>query len=144
MRRVRVPQLSAMKRRGEKIVMLTAYDATFARLFECAGVDVMLVGDSLGMVIQGHATTVPVTVDDMVYHARAVARGTYRPFLVADLPFMSYSSPEVALANSVRLMQEGGAVHVAGRLKPDDWNGREGVELEIEDVADPRAVLGRA
>jgi 3-methyl-2-oxobutanoate hydroxymethyltransferase len=70
---------------------------------------VVLVGDSLGMVIQGHDTTVPVTVDDMVYHTRAVARGTYRPFLVADLPFMSYSSPDVALANSVRLMQEGGA-----------------------------------
>jgi 3-methyl-2-oxobutanoate hydroxymethyltransferase len=78
-------------------------------LLDQAGVDLVLVGDSLGMVIQGHDTTVPVTVDNMIYHTTAVARGTYRPFLVADLPFMSYSSPEVALANSVRLMQEGGA-----------------------------------
>jgi 3-methyl-2-oxobutanoate hydroxymethyltransferase len=74
-----------------------------------AGVDVVLVGDSLGMVIQGHETTVPVTMDDIVYHSKAVARGLGRPFLVADMPFMSYPTREVALANAVRLMQEGGA-----------------------------------
>ena len=69
----------------------------------------MLVGDSLGMVLQGHDTTVPVTMDDIVYHCKAVARGLHRPFLVADLPFASYPTPDIALANSVRLMQEGGA-----------------------------------
>ncbi len=99
-----------MKQRGEKIACLTAYDASFAALVDAAGVDVVLVGDSLGMVIQGHDTTVPVTMDHMVYHCAAVARGAAtRPFLMADLPFMSYSSAELALTNSVRLMQEGGA-----------------------------------
>jgi len=106
---VNVSSLRQMKEKGEKIASLTCYDASYAALVDAAGTDVVLVGDSLGMVIQGHDTTVPVTVDDMVYHTRAVARGSYRPFLVADLPFMSYSSPDVALANSVRLMQEGGA-----------------------------------
>jgi len=98
-----------MKQRGEKIAALTAYDASFAALVDAAGVDVVLVGDSLGMVIQGHDTTVPVTMDQMVYHSSAVARGLSRPFLIADLPFMSYASPQLALTNSVRLMQEGGA-----------------------------------
>ena len=98
-----------MKADGEKIASLTCYDASFAVLLDAADVDVVLVGDSLGMVIQGHDTTVPVTMDHMVYHCRAVARGLHRPFLMADLPFMSYPSKELALANSVRLMQEGGA-----------------------------------
>jgi 3-methyl-2-oxobutanoate hydroxymethyltransferase len=101
--------LEQMKQRGEKIACLTAYDASFAALLDAAGVDVVLVGDSLGMVIQGHDTTVPVTMDHMVYHSAAVARGLHRPFLIADLPFMSYPSRELALANAVRLMQEGGA-----------------------------------
>lgn len=101
--------LEQMKQRGEKIACLTAYDASFAAVLDAAGVDVALVGDSLGMVIQGHDTTVPVTMDDMVYHSAAVARGLRRPFLIADLPFMSYPSRELALANAVRLMQEGGA-----------------------------------
>jgi 3-methyl-2-oxobutanoate hydroxymethyltransferase len=106
---VNLTTLNRMREEREPIAALTCYDASFAVLLDQADVDVVLVGDSLGMVIQGHDTTVPVTVDDMVYHTRAVSRGTYRPFLVADLPFMSYSSPDVALANSVRLMQEGGA-----------------------------------
>jgi 3-methyl-2-oxobutanoate hydroxymethyltransferase len=106
---VNLSTLARMREEGEPIAALTCYDASFAVLLDQAGVDLVLVGDSLGMVIQGHDTTVPVTVDDMVYHTRAVSRGTYRPFLVADLPFMSYASPEVALSNSVRLMQEGGA-----------------------------------
>ena len=101
--------LDQMKQRGEKIACLTAYDASFAVLLDAAGVDVVLVGDSLGMVIQGHDTTVPVTMDQMVYHCAAVARGLHRPFLMADLPFMSYPSRELALTNAVRLMQEGGA-----------------------------------
>ncbi len=106
---VTLSSLARMKADGEKIACLTGYDASFAVLLDAAEVDVVLVGDSLGMVIQGHDTTVPVTMHDMVYHCRAVARGLYRPFLMADLPFMSYPSKEQALANSVRLMQEGGA-----------------------------------
>ncbi len=106
---VNVATLQKMKAEGEKISMLTAYDASFAMLVDMAGVDVVLVGDSLGMVVQGHETTVPVTMDDIVYHGRAVARGLRRPFLVADMPFMSYATREQALANAVRLMQEGGA-----------------------------------
>jgi 3-methyl-2-oxobutanoate hydroxymethyltransferase len=106
---VTLSTLDQMKERGEKIACLTAYDASFAVLLDAAGVDVVLVGDSLGMVIQGHDTTVPVTMDHMVYHCAAVARGLHRPFLMADLPFMSYPSRELALSNSVRLMQEGGA-----------------------------------
>jgi 3-methyl-2-oxobutanoate hydroxymethyltransferase len=106
---VTLATLDRMRAEQEPIAALTCYDASFAVLLDQADVDVVLVGDSLGMVIQGHDTTVPVTMDHMVYHTRAVSRGLYRPFLVADLPFMSYSSPEQALQNSVRLMQEGGA-----------------------------------
>ncbi len=106
---VTLATLQGMKARGEKIAALTCYDASFAVLVDEANADVVLVGDSLGMVIQGHDTTVPVTMDDIVYHCRAVSRGLSRPFLMADLPFMSYPSKEQALANSVRLMQEGGA-----------------------------------
>ncbi|MEP7367797.1 MAG: 3-methyl-2-oxobutanoate hydroxymethyltransferase [Acidobacteriota bacterium] len=110
MRRVRVPQLSAMKRKGEKIVMLTAYDATFARLFECAGVDVMLVGDSLGMVVEGQETTLPVTMEAILHHTRAVVRGTQRALVVADMPFGSYQTGvDDALRNAVRLVKDGGA-----------------------------------
>jgi 3-methyl-2-oxobutanoate hydroxymethyltransferase len=106
---VNVSTLQKMKADGEKIACLTCYDASFAVLLDDADVDVVLVGDSLGMVIQGHDTTVPVTMDHIVYHSTVVARGLYRPFLIADMPFMSYSSKEQALQNAVRLMQEGGA-----------------------------------
>lgn len=106
---VTLATLHKMKGAGEKIASLTCYDASFAVLIDAADVDVVLVGDSLGMVIQGHDTTVPVTMDDMVYHTRAVKRGVHRPLLMADLPFASYPSKEAALVNSVRLMQEGGA-----------------------------------
>jgi len=106
---VTLSTLADMKAKGEKIAALTCYDASFAALVDEADADVVLVGDSLGMVIQGHDTTVPVTMDDVVYHCRAVARGLNRPFLMADLPFMSYPSRDQALANAVRLMQEGGA-----------------------------------
>jgi 3-methyl-2-oxobutanoate hydroxymethyltransferase len=101
--------LARMKRQGTKIACLTAYDASFAALLDMAGIDVMLVGDTLGMVVQGHATTVPVTVDDMVYHTRMVARGRRRALLMADLPFASYATPMRALDSAARLMQEGGA-----------------------------------
>jgi 3-methyl-2-oxobutanoate hydroxymethyltransferase len=106
---VTLSTLARMKADREKIVSLTCYDASFAVLLDEADVDVVLVGDSMGMVIQGYDTTVPVTMDHIVYHCRAVARGLHRPFLMADLPFMSYPSKERALENSVRLMQEGGA-----------------------------------
>jgi 3-methyl-2-oxobutanoate hydroxymethyltransferase len=106
---VTLSTLARMKADGEKIASLTCYDASFAVLLDSADVDVVLVGDSLGMVIQGHHTTVPVTMDHMVYHSAAVARGLHRPFLITDLPFMSYPSRDLALAHSVRLMQEGGA-----------------------------------
>ena len=101
--------LARMKEEGRKIASLTCYDASFAVLLDAADVDVVLVGDSLGMVIQGRDTTVPVTMDHMVYHCSIVARGLHRPLLMADLPFMSYPSKERALENSVRLMQDGGA-----------------------------------
>jgi len=104
---VTVNTLRKMRREGEKIVCLTAYDASFATLVDQAGVDVILVGDSLGMVLQGRDTTVPVTMDDMVYHTTIVARGSRRPLLMADMPFMSFPSPEQALMNAARLMQEG-------------------------------------
>jgi len=106
---VTLATLARMKADGEKIACLTAYDASFAQLLDAADVDVVLVGDTLGMVIQGHDTTVPVTVDHMVYHCAAVARGLQRPFLMGDMPFMSYPTKEIALANATRLMQEGGA-----------------------------------
>jgi len=101
--------LDRMKREREKVACITCYDASFAVLCDNADADLVLVGDSLGMVLQGHDTTVPVTMDDIVYHCKAVARGLHRPFLVADLPFASYPTADIALANSVRLMQEGGA-----------------------------------
>jgi 3-methyl-2-oxobutanoate hydroxymethyltransferase len=106
---VNIGTLNKMKADGQKIACVTAYDASYAALVDEAGLDVVLVGDSLGMVIQGHDTTVPVTLEDVIYHCKAVSRGLYRPFLMADMPFMTYASPEQALNNAVRLMQEGGA-----------------------------------
>jgi 3-methyl-2-oxobutanoate hydroxymethyltransferase len=111
--RVTILTLGKMKERGEKIAMLTAYDATFARLFDEAGADMLLVGDSLGMVIQGHDTTLPVTLDDIIYHTRAVVRGTRRAHVVGDMPFMSYqASHEQGVANAGRLMKEGGCASI--------------------------------
>ena len=89
-KRVTIHTLRQMKERGEKITVLTAYDATFARLLDEGGADVLLVGDSLGMVVQGHETTLPVTLEEMSYHCRAVARGARRAHIVGDLPFMTY------------------------------------------------------
>ena len=106
---VNVATLRRMKDEGEKIASLTCYDASYAALVDECDAEVVLVGDSLGMVIQGHDTTVPVTLDHIIYHCKAVARGLSRPFLMADMPFMTYTSREQALQNAVRLMQEGGA-----------------------------------
>jgi 3-methyl-2-oxobutanoate hydroxymethyltransferase len=108
--RVTIHTLRSQKQRGERITMLTAYDATFARLLDEAEVDVLLVGDSLGMVVQGHDTTLPVTLDEVIYHCRAVARGATRAQIVGDMPFMTYqASVEQALVNAGRLVKEGGA-----------------------------------
>lgn len=109
---VNVATLRKMKADGEAIACITAYDASFAQLVDLAGMDLVLVGDSLGMVIQGHDTTVPVTVADIIYHTRNVARGLRRAFLVSDMPFMSYTDPAQALDNAVRMMQEGGAMMI--------------------------------
>lgn len=109
---VNVATLAKMKSEGQPIVCLTAYDASYAVLVDKAGVDLVLVGDSLGMVIQGHDTTVPVTVSDIIYHTRNVARGLRRAFLVSDMPFMSYVEPAQALDNAVHMMQDGGAMMI--------------------------------
>jgi 3-methyl-2-oxobutanoate hydroxymethyltransferase len=101
--------LVAMKEASEKISCLTAYDASFSCLIDQAGVDIMLVGDSLGMVIQGNPTTIPVSIDDMVYHTQLVTAARSRAFVMADLPFLSYTTTEDALMNAARLMQQGGA-----------------------------------
>ena len=103
---VNLRTLQQMKKQGEKIAMLTAYDASFAALLDRAGVDVILVGDTLGQMVQGHNSTLPVTVDDTVYHCSAVRRGAHRPLIIADMPFMSYSSVEVALHSASRMMKE--------------------------------------
>ncbi|NZA25230.1 3-methyl-2-oxobutanoate hydroxymethyltransferase [Luteimonas sp. SJ-92] len=102
-----VPDLAAAREAGRRLVMLTAYDAGFARACDAGGIDLVLVGDSLGMVVQGHASTLPVTVDDMVYHTRCVARGLRRALLVADLPFQADATPERALDAATRLLQAG-------------------------------------
>jgi 3-methyl-2-oxobutanoate hydroxymethyltransferase len=109
MKRKSITQIQAMSRKGEPIVMLTCYDATFARLLDEGGADMLLVGDSLGMVIQGHEHTLPVTLDEMIYHCRAVSRGSTRAHIVGDLPFGSYqSSYEEAMRSGIRMMKEGG------------------------------------
>ena len=107
--RIGIRQLRQMKQAGEKIVCLTAYDASFARLLDAAGVDVVLVGDSLGMVIAGHDDTLPVSMDAMRYHTRCVARGLEHALLMADMPFLSFTSVEQALANAGSLMKQAGA-----------------------------------
>ena len=128
--RIRVPDLKDKKSRGEKIAMLTAYDATMARLLDQAGVDVLLVGDSVGMVVLGYENTLAVTLDDMLHHTRAVARGASRALVVADMPFLSYQvSVDEAVRNAGRLLQDGGASAVkleggrAGRSMPcGEWS----------------------
>ena len=119
--RVTIPQLEERARSGEKLVMLTCYDASFARISEAAGVDILLIGDSLGMVIQGHDSTLPVSMDETEYHVRCVARGSEKALVVADMPFASFQeSPAQAFRNAARLVAagaqmvklEGGAVMV--------------------------------
>ena len=106
--RITTLEIRKMKERGEKIAMLTAYDATFAALEDEVGMDVVLVGDSAGMVIAGHRTTIPMELDHMIYHTRCVSRGVKRAIVIADMPFMSYqASPEQGVMNAGRLLKEG-------------------------------------
>ncbi len=126
-KKITVPSLTSLKRKDKKIVMVTAYDATFARLIDEAGVDMVLVGDSLGMVVQGLDNTLGVTLDDVIYHLRAVSRGITRAHLSGDLPFMTYKvSPEQALQSAARLVQEGRAesVKLEGGLEMADTIAR--------------------
>jgi 3-methyl-2-oxobutanoate hydroxymethyltransferase len=105
-----VPEIVKMKQQGEKITCLTAYDYSFARILDEAGIDILLVGDSLGCVVQGRENTLPVTLDEMIYHTRAVVRGRKRALVVSDMPFLSYQvSQEQAVQNAGRLLQEGRA-----------------------------------
>lgn len=110
LRQVTVPEFRAAKARGTKLAVVTAYDYTSARLCDEAGADALLVGDSVGMVVQGHPTSLPVTLDEMIYHTRCVMRGVRRALVVADLPFLTYQvSPRQAVRNAGRLIKEGGA-----------------------------------
>ncbi|MDJ0739657.1 MAG: 3-methyl-2-oxobutanoate hydroxymethyltransferase [Gammaproteobacteria bacterium] len=109
MGKITISALDRMKSAGEKIAVITSYDASFTRQIEQAGIDVILVGDSLGMVIQGHESTLPVTVGDMVYHTANVMRVSEHAMVIADMPFMSHGTPEQALDTAGRLMKEGGA-----------------------------------
>jgi 3-methyl-2-oxobutanoate hydroxymethyltransferase len=120
LRRVTVPDFLAAKARGSRLTMLTAYDYTMARLLDAAGVDGLLVGDSLGMVVQGNEHSLTVTLEEMIYHTRLVARGVRRSLLVTDMPFLSFQiSPQQALENAGRLVKEGGAhaVKVEGGVR---------------------------
>ncbi len=118
MSNVTLHTLSARKQAGEKFAVLTAYDSTFAHLVSSAGIEMILVGDSLGMVIQGQSSTVPVSVAEMVYHTQCVARGNQGAMIMADLPFMAYATPEQAMQNSALLMQAG--AHIV-KLEGGSW-----------------------
>jgi 3-methyl-2-oxobutanoate hydroxymethyltransferase len=107
MAKVTVNTLRTLKENGEKFCCITAYDATFARLISDAGAETILVGDSLGMVLQGHDSTIPVSIEDMAYHTACVVRGAPDSLVIADLPFMSYSTPEQAMSSATLLMQSG-------------------------------------
>jgi len=110
MKKITVSSLLNKKLSGEKITSLTAYDASFAKMFDEQGIDALLIGDSLGMVLQGENDTLPVTVDDIAYHTRSVRQGTERAFVIADMPFMSYATPEQTYANAGKLMAAGASM----------------------------------
>lgn len=107
MNRITLHYLHNLKEKKEKITCLTAYDASFAQILDQAGIEILLVGDSLGMVVQGHHSTLPVTIENMIYHSQLVSRASQRAFIIADMPFMSYATPEQAIENATRLMQLG-------------------------------------
>jgi 3-methyl-2-oxobutanoate hydroxymethyltransferase len=116
--KVTVPKLQAMREAGEKIVMLTCYDASFSALLDRSGVDVLLIGDSLGNVLQGHTTTLPVTLDDVAYHTACVARAQPRGLILTDLPFGTYGTPEDAFASAVKVMRAGAQMV---KLEGGEW-----------------------
>src|SRR5690606_40680027 len=118
MKAISIANLRTMKGSGEKFAVLTAYDTTFARLAELAGIEVLLVGDSLGNVILGYQSTVPVTMADMVHHTAAVSRGNSKSLLIADMPYMSYATDEQAMANATQLMQAGAQMV---KVEGGDW-----------------------
>ena len=113
-----ITQLNAMHQAGEKITVLTAYESSFAALLDHAGIDALLVGDSLGNVIQGHSSTTPVTIEQMAYHVTCVARGNQSAFLIADMPFGTYATPEQAMENAVILMRAGAQML---KLEGGEW-----------------------
>jgi 3-methyl-2-oxobutanoate hydroxymethyltransferase len=117
-KKVTVSTLSQMREAGEKIAMLTCYDASFAGLMDHCGVDALLVGDSLGMVVQGHTTTLPVSLDEIAYHTACVARGAQRPLLVVDMPFASYHTPSLAMDSAAQLMRAGAEMV---KLEGGEW-----------------------
>lgn len=118
MKKVTTSTLLKMKQEGQKITALTAYDASFAKMFDEQGVDVMLIGDSLGMVLLGHDDTLAVSVDNVAYHTQAVRRATERAFVIADMPFMSYASEQQTYANAARLMAAGASMV---KIEGGDW-----------------------
>jgi len=118
MSKITLSQLQKMKQEGQKIAVMTAYDATFAHLFDEAGIPALLIGDSLGMVVQGHSDTLPVTIDEMAYHTRCVRRGTSNAFVIADMSFMSYSDPQSACHNAAKLMAAGASMV---KLEGGEW-----------------------
>lgn len=118
MAKVTVATLLKQKQNAEKITALTAYDASFAKLFDTAGVDILLIGDSLGMVLQGHDSTLPVTIDEIAYHTRCVRAGAKNALVIADMPFMSYATVEQTYANAAKLMQAGANMV---KLEGDEW-----------------------
>jgi len=118
MKKVSINHLYALKQEGKKFAVLTAYDSSFASVISNSGVECILVGDSLGMVIQGHSSTVPVTMEDMCYHTRCVARGNHSSLIIADMPYMSYATPEQTMANAALLMQAGAQMV---KLEGGEW-----------------------
>lgn len=118
MKKVTTSSLLKMKQEGQKITALTAYDASFAKLFDEQGIDLLLIGDSLGMVLQGCDDTLAVSIEDIAYHTRSVRKGTERAFVVADMPFMSYSTPEQTYQNAAKLMAAGASMV---KLEGGEW-----------------------
>lgn len=118
MKKVTTSSIQRMKQQGEKITAITAYDASFAQLFDNHGMEVILIGDSLGMVLQGHSDTLPVTVEDIAYHTRSVRAGASNALIIADMPFMSYSTPEQTYQNAGILMQAGASMV---KLEGGEW-----------------------
>ncbi|MGB2741455.1 MAG: 3-methyl-2-oxobutanoate hydroxymethyltransferase [Cognaticolwellia sp.] len=110
MAKITTATLKKMKQQGEKITTITAYDASFAKIFDQAGIHAILIGDSLGMVLQGHDDTLPVSIDDMAYHTQCVKRGVENTLIIADMPFMSYATTEQAYVNAAKLMQAGASI----------------------------------